>query len=112
MIEIENIGNEAVQRHVILFEETEIILTLRFLPMVSIWIFNIEYKGRTANGFKLSTQTPHMLSQNFPFDFIVTDNNGTGLDPIDKNDFLNGRCSLYMLEPDDIEKLRGQPVEI
>jgi len=111
-IAIENIGNETLQRHVILFQETEIILTLRFLPMVSFWFYNVEYKGRQANGYKLSTGTPHMLSRNFPFDFIVTDNNNTGIDPINRNDFLNGRCTLYMLEPNEIEALRGQPVEI
>lgn len=112
MIRIENIGNETLQRHVILFQETEVILILRYLPMVSIWVMNVEYKGRKANGLKLSTKTPHMLSQNFPFDFLVSDNNATGLDPIDRNDFANNRCTLFMLEPDDIEQLRGQPVEI
>lgn len=112
MIEIENIGNGALQRHVILFQQSEIILTLRFLPMVSIWVFNVEYKGKSANGLKLSCKTPHMLSRNFPFDFIVLDNSGAGLDPVDRNDFVNKRCSLFMLEPDDIETLRGQPVEV
>jgi len=112
VIEIQNIGNEVLQRHVILFQESEIILTLRYLPMVSIWVFNAEYKGRKFNGGKLSVKTPHMLSSNLPFDFLVTDNNGTGFDPIDRNDFVNGRCSLYMLEPDDIERLRGQPIEV
>lgn len=112
MIRIQNIGNEILQRHVIIFQENEIILTLRFLPMVSIWVFNVEYKGRQSNGHKLSCLTPHMFSTNFPFDFIVTDDSGAGLDPIDRNDFINERCSLFMLEPDDIESIRGQPVEI
>ena len=112
MIEIENIGNETLQRHIILFEESEIELILRYLPITSIWVFNVTYKGKSSNGHKLSNKTPHMLSTNFPFDFIVLDNNGTGIDPVDRNDFVNGRCSLYMLEPDDIERLRGQPVEI
>lgn len=112
MIQVQNIGNEVLQRHVILFEESEIVLTLRFLPMVSIWVFNVEYKGKSSNGHKLACKTPHMLSTNFPFDFLVTDNNGTGLDPIDRNDFVNERCTLYMLEPLDIERMRGQPVEV
>jgi len=112
MIEIENISNEALQRHVILFEESEITLTLRYLSVVSIWVYNVEYKGKQSNGHKLACLTPHMYSTNFPFDFIVRDNNGTGLDPVDINDFFNERCTLFMLEPDDIEALRGQPVEI
>lgn len=112
MIEIQNIGSEVLQRHVILFEESEIVLRLRFLPMVSIWVFNVEYNGKSSNGHKLSCKTPHMLSTNFPFDFIVLDNSGNGLDPIDRHDFVNERCSLFMLEPDDIENVRGQPVEV
>lgn len=112
MIQIENIGSEAIQRHTILFEESEIILTLRFLPMVSIWVYNVQYRGREANGFKLTAGVLHMVSQGFPFDFLVVDNSGLGVDPIDRNDFLNERCSLFMLEAADMERVRGQPVAI
>lgn len=112
MIKIENIGNESIQRHVILFNESEIILTLRYLSMVQIWVFDVEYKGKKRNGFKLSIDTFHMLSSNYPFDFIVTDNSNNGLDPMFISDFITDRCSLFMLEANDIENLRGQAIEI
>lgn len=112
MIKIENITGEAIQRHVILFQENEVILTLRFLSMVSIWIIDVEYKGKKAKGFKLSVDTFHMLSSNFPFDFVVNDNSKLMLDPIDVSDFVNGRCSLFMLEPLEIEAIRGVKIEV
>lgn len=112
MLKINNITNESFQRHILLFQESEVIITLRFLSMVSIWVLDVEYKGKKRNGFKLSVDTLHMLSSNYPFDFIVNDNSNFKLDPININDFANGRCSLFLLEPPEIEFIRGVLVEI
>ncbi len=112
MIEIENITGEAHQRHTVLFEESEIIVVLRYHPTVEMWAFDVEYKGVQANGYKLSVGVLHMRSRNLPFDFIVTDQSGTGLDPIRLDDFTTDRCALYMLEADDMEDIRGAPVPI
>lgn len=101
-----NIGDESFQRHTIIFQESEIILRLRFLPPVEQWLFDIEYEGFELNGIKLSVGVPHMVSSNQPFDFVVTDNSGNGLDPFRLADFTDGRCSLYLLTPDDMFDIR------
>lgn len=112
MIQIENITDEAHQRHTIIFEESEISLSLRFLSIVSIWAISVEYKTKTVSNFKLSTGVLHFKSENLPFDFAVVDTSGNGLDPFRLDDFSTGRSELYMLEADDMTVVRGVEVEI
>ena len=111
MRRLTNITAEPHQRHVILFNDSEIRLTLRFHELLQFWTFDVEYKGRTAIGVKLSLSTLHIESSNLPFDFLVYDNTQTGLDPFKADDFLE-RCNLYILEPEDMQNIRGAPVEI
>lgn len=112
MIQINNITDEAIQIHTIIFEESEIILILKFLPIVNSWVFDIEYKNTIASGYRLALGTLHMISRNFPFDFVVQDASGLGIDPYMIDDFSTGRCILYMLESADMEGIRGGPVPI
>lgn len=107
---LRSIGNEAHQRHTIIFNESEIILTLRFLAPVEQWFFDAEYEGNAVYGIKLSCGVLHMVSQNQPFDFAVTDNSGEGIDPFRLDDFADGRCSLYLLTPDEMFDIRGVEV--
>ena len=112
MIRLDNITADAHQRHTILFEESEIVLVLRFHPTVSMWTFDAVYKDTQVLGRKLSVGVLHMVSRNVPFDFIVSANAGTDLDPFRLDDFSTGRCSLHMLEADDMEVVRGAPVPL
>jgi len=107
VIEIENITDEPIQQHSIILEDFEVILTLRFYFKSSMWVIDAEYDGKTVKGLKLSVGVLHMLSQNQPFDFEVTDNSGSGLDPFEIGDFLEGRCNLYMLERADMVGIRN-----
>lgn len=111
-VKLTNITDEAHQRHIVLFEESEIVLTLRFYPTVEMWCFDAEYKGNILNGYKLSTGVLHMRSRNMPFDFFVMDASGNGLDPFKLDDFSTGRCELYMFDSDDMEAIRNAPVPI
>ncbi len=107
MKRIQNISSEPIQRHSIIIDEYEAILRLRFFPKTQHWTFDIEYEGNDVFGVKLSIGVLHMVSANFPFDFVVTDNSGVGLDPFQRDDFVNGRCTLYMLEADEMVAVRG-----
>lgn len=107
-----NIDGDAHQRHTLQFGEEEITLSLRYHPTVEMWTMDVGYQGQSASGYKLSVGVLHMQSRNFPFDFIVGDNSGQGLDPIRRDDFESGRCSLYLLDAADMENLRGVPVPI
>lgn len=110
MKRIQNITNEPIQRHTIVFDESEIILTLRFYPRTQVWCMDAEYLDWQVFGLKLSVGVLHMISQNQPFDFIVTDNSGEGFDPFQRTDFQSGRCNLYLLEPADMVRIRGDEV--
>lgn len=106
-VQILNIDSEAHQRHTLLFGNQEIVLSLRYHPTVEIWTMDVTYQGQQANGYKLTVGVLHMQSRNFPFDFVVGDNSGFGLDPVRRDDFETGRCSLYLLDADDMEAVRG-----
>lgn len=109
---IDDISDETVQDHVIQFEQDEIELRLQFHPFNQIWTFNVSFKGKSANGVKLSVGTLHIRSENFPFDFVVSDESGEGLDPFQASDFSDGRSILYMYDADDMEDIRGAAVPI
>lgn len=108
---IKNITDEAGQKHYIPVGDYELIIDLKFLPTVEMWTINIEYREDKINGTKLSLGTLHFRSNNLPFDFVVIDNEDTGIDPYSLDDFESGRCSLVMLEADDMEERRGYSVE-
>jgi len=110
--QILNISDETYQRHVVLFEESEITMVLRYLPTVEMWVLDAAYKDTVLSGYRLALGALHMRSRNMPFDFIVLDTSGTGLDPYRRDDFSTSRCALYLLTPDDMELVRGQPVAI
>ena len=112
MKKLQNITDEAHQRHTVVFEESEIILSLRYLPTVEMWVAGVEYKGHEVRGFKLTVGVLHIRSANLPFDFYVTDDAAAGLDPIRIDDFSTDRCSIYLFESDDMEDIRGATVEI
>jgi len=106
VIEIENITAEAIQRHLIVLEESEVILTLRYYPKSLIWCFDAEFLNKRTLGIKLSVGALHMVSQNQPFDFEVIDNSQLGIDPFQITDFSSNRCTLLMLERDDMVIIR------
>lgn len=112
MRKIATIGDEAHQRHEVLFMDEIIYLELRFFSLVQTWQMSITYKDETLNGVKLSLGVLHLKGLNLPFDFVVIDNSGTGVDPFSIDDFSKERCNLYMLEPEDLEQLRGYKVEV
>lgn len=111
-VRIQNITSEPIQRHTILFQESEVILTLRFFPRNEIWMFDAEHQGNAVRGVKLSAGVLHMISRNQPFDFVVRDLSGNGIDPFRRSDFSDGRCELYMLQASDMEGIRGAEVPL
>lgn len=108
--EIQDITDEAIQKHTILFNEVEIILTLRFLSTISQWIFNVQFGDKSANGIKLSSGVLHIVSRNFPFDFFVVEQDG--VDPFRVDDFSEGRCILLLLDDDDMVVIRDAKVPV
>ena len=110
MRRLQNITSEPIQRHTILFEESEIIFTLRFYPRTQVWLFDAAFGGKQVYGLKMSLGVLHMLSQNQPFDFICIDRSGNGIDPFQRQDFSSGRCDIYMLEAGEMELIRGTEV--
>ena len=110
MREINNIGNEAAQDLTFVRDDGDIIINLKFLPLVQIWVMSVTFGDKSINGIKLSTGVLHCRARNFPFDFIVVDNSGNGLDPFRSDDFSNGRCSLYLVEDESMAVIRGQAV--
>jgi len=107
MKRIINITGETIQRHTVLFEESEIVLTLRFYPKTQHWTFNAEYEDAAIHGVKLSVGVLHMVSKNQPFDLYCEDRSGNGIDPFQRDDFAKDRCRLYMLETEDMIGVRN-----
>jgi hypothetical protein len=110
MKRIQNITDEPIQRHTIIFDEEQIVLRLRFYPRTEIWCMDLEYKNWQVFGLKLSVGGLHMISHSMPFDFVVSDNSGEGIDPFKRDDFQSRRCTLLMLTRDEMASIRGNEV--
>ena len=102
-----NITDQTNQLHTIIFKDFEVQINMLYLPVVEKWVFSCTYRDFNIYGVKLSCGTPHLLSQNQPFDFVVLDKAGAGIDPRYKNDFSSGRCELYFLDDEDMREIRG-----
>lgn len=110
MREITDITEDANQRHLISLDDGEIIFVLRFYPTIQMWSFDVDFQDKEVKGVKLSLGVLHIINENYPFDFVVTDLSGNGVDPFRVDDFSGGRCKLYILDPADMEQIRGVPV--
>jgi len=106
-LQILNITDEPHQRHTILTDDGEITLMLRFLPAVQVWYMDVEYNGAEARGIKLSAAVSHVRGFNFPFDFVLSLTDGSGIDPFRTDDFVTGRCELYFVTREEMFTVRG-----
>jgi len=74
------------------------------------WALSVSWRGQTYNGFMLSLGCLHIRSLNWPFDFIVSTTDASGLSPFRLGDFSEGRCGLYFVTAEEILGVRGAEV--
>jgi len=110
MDKISNVTDEPIQRHVLLFERGEAVMTIRHLPTVEMWKMRMEYQGDFIDGVKLSLGAIHFRHKNWPFDIALLCTDNSGLDPYRADDFASGRVELYMVTPEEMIQIRGGDV--
>ena len=104
------IGTEPKQKISILFEDTVIILDIKYRPTVRSWTMDINFRDEPlVNGKKLTMGLALLRQFNKPFDIVLQENQNTGIDPFKQDDFQD-RVSVYLLERDDLIELRGYDV--
>ena len=108
---VQNITNESIQRHVLIYNDIETIIILRFSSQVGAWFIDVNTGDKFAYGVKLAVGVQHIESRNMPCDFTVTDNKTNSIDPFRSDDFSEGRCSLILLDNEDMVEIRGQRVQ-
>lgn len=100
MYTVNNISNEPHQRHVLLLDDEQINLEIRYLAAVQIWIMSVEYQGRETKTLSLVAGAPILLGQLFPFEFLVTASEG--VDPFSLDCFSSGRCKLWFVPQEEL----------
>lgn len=113
MIQLNNITEEPIQLHTIPldFSDNDLKLTIRFYPTIQAWYVDVEWNKNFVKGVKLSLGVLHILSSNLPFDIVVGDTSGNGIDPFRIDDFVAGRCTIGILNNEEIASIRGVTVE-
>lgn len=115
MRRITEISSAATQVLDVVGEDNSIIrLKLYYKPTQQAWFADVSRDGYVCNGFQV-VNSPNLLRQrrrniNFGLMCVVED----GTDPYFVGDFANGRCSLYLLNQQDVEFVEEQfyaPVE-
>lgn len=107
---ITNITDEPIQRHILIFERGEAVVTLRHLPTVEMWKMRVEYNDGYIDGVKLSLGTLHFRHKNWPFDIALICTDGSGIDPYRADDFVSGRIEMYLVTPEEMIDIRGGDV--
>lgn len=107
---ITNITDEPIQRHVLIFDRGEAVVTIRYLPTVEMWKMRVEYNGDYIDGVKLSLGTLHFRHKNWPFDIALLCTDNSGVDPYRADDFASGRIEMYLVTPEEMTDIRGGDV--
>jgi hypothetical protein len=107
-----NITDDTIQTFTLIVGDETAVITLRFYPMIQMWMFDLTFRDINIKGIKISLGVLHMNSYNFPFDFIAADTSGNGLSPFDVNDFESGRIQFFRLTAEEIEDFRGYSVKV
>lgn len=104
------IGLEPKQKITIPYEDTSIVLEIRFRPTIASWTVDITFRDVTiVNGKRLVMGNLLLKQFNKPFDITLKENNNTGIDPYKIDDFKQ-RVSIYLLERSDLIEIRGYDV--
>lgn len=104
------VTGEPKQKITILFEDTVIILVLKFRPTAESWTADITFRDAPlVDGKKLTMGVALLRQFNKPFDIVLQENQNTGIDPYKQDDFIS-RVSIFLLERDDLIQLRGYDV--
>ncbi|EFH5542028.1 hypothetical protein OGV36_07810 [Citrobacter sp. Cb008] len=107
---IANITDEPIQRHILIFDRGEAVVTIRYLPTVEMWKMRVEYNDDYIDGVKLSLATLHFRHKNWPFDIMTKATDGNGIDPYRADDFASGRIEMYLVTPEEMIDIRGGDV--
>lgn len=106
MNQITTISNDAKQTiYVTLSDDSVVTLDIRYLAAIQRWGFSVSHDTLTVNG-QIICVSPNMLRQwrkiaAFGLACMSTD----GVDPILPDDFVNGRCVLYVLSASEVESV-------
>lgn len=109
---VTGITDDPYQIHTVIAGDIEARVELRFFGQLGQWFITVEQGGRRVPNMRLVLGVPVLESCNLPIAFAVRDITDLGLDPARIDDFATGRCELIMLEPDDLEEIRGAPVPL
>lgn len=96
------------QSNLIPFEDDYITLELKFIE--TCWFMNVTFKSKTVNGLRVVSGVQLCNGWNFPFDFVVNDNN-LELDPFAIDSFTSDTFELLLLERSEIATIRGYDIE-
>lgn len=106
---IDNISNDARQKHTILLEKdsTRVVLELTYKPTQLGWFVNVIYDelNYTVYGLRITTNS-NILNQwrnKLPFGLICQCKDAQ--DPLLLEDFLVGRARLAILTPEEVESI-------
>lgn len=111
-MKIIELSKDPIQSQTVVLDDMDIKITVRFLPVTSMWVLKVEIDGELIiDGISLSCGSVLMEQFNKPFGFIVEDKSTLGIDPFRIEDFSDGRCAFYMLERDEMIGVRGYDVK-
>lgn len=111
MVTIDNISDDSSQKISISLDDgTVVVLTLNYRPAIQRWTVDVVRTDSSefeVNGLMICVH-PNLLRQwrnLIPFGLACTTIDG--VDPIDINDFVSGRATLYILGSDNVTAIES-----
>lgn len=112
MQKVENITKDEYQKHTLIYEDLEVEIELRFMPVVESWTLNVKHGDKVQTGIRCSLGVYLLKDYNFAFDLIFLDTDKLGIDPFRLEDFADNRIQLWFATPSECEEIRGYKIEM
>lgn len=108
MKRIVNISNSPKQKIQLVTDNGDNIeFFLEYKPRVESWFFSFEYKGINVNNLTVCLH-PNILRQfKRIIDFGIGFKSDTKIEPFSIDVFKDGRCSMYLLNEDEVKSVEA-----
>lgn len=109
MQQITVLGNEPKQKFRVKLETGEMVdFEFWFSSITSAWFFSFSCENKKANNMQLTNCYNVLREHKDTIPFGLACKVSDGLEPMFKDDFINGRVSVYILNKEEIEQIESE----
>lgn len=108
MLEIKSVGPYNIQKFTVATTTGVMEWTMRFMPAVSMWYMDINYKDISVQGIRIHASHNLLRQWQKIIDVgVFCATTIEGYEPTLIDDFYSGRCKLFVTEGDEVSEVES-----